>query len=103
MGVMNIPTIENVDSLAMTLSLLGDSSRLSIIIYLMEKEANVSEITNHLKLSQPTISHHLRILKNAKILKSQKKGKEVYYSLSSNYVKQIIESRFKCEDGEFNE
>lgn len=100
---MNIPTIENVDSLAMTLSLLGDSSRLSIIIYLMEKEANVSEITNHLKLSQPTISHHLRILKNAKILKSQKKGKEVYYSLSSNYVKQIIESRFKCEDGEFNE
>lgn len=100
---MNIPTIENVDSLAMTLSLLGDSSRLSIIIYLMEKEANVSEITNHLKLSQPTISHHLRVLKNAKILKSQKKGKEVYYRLSSNYVKQIIESRFKSEDGEFNE
>ncbi len=89
---MNMPTIENVDKLAMTLSLMGDSSRLSIIIYLMDKVANVSEITKHINLSQPSISHHLRVLKDAGILKSEKKGKEVYYTLNNNNVKSIIES-----------
>lgn len=89
---MNIPTYENVDRLATTLSLLGDASRLSIVIYLNDNIANVSEITNHFKLSQPTISHHLRVLKDAKIVKAQKKGKEVYYTLNNNYVKSLIES-----------
>lgn len=89
---MNMPTIENVDKLALTLSLMGDSSRLSIIIYLMDKVVNVSEITKHINLSQPSISHHLRVLKDAGILKSEKKGKEVYYTLNNNYVKSIIES-----------
>ncbi len=89
---MNMPSLENVDKLAYTLSLLGDSSRLSIIIYLMNKKANVSEITNYMKISQPAISHHLRVLKDAKIVKSEKKGKEVFYILNSSFVSKIIES-----------
>jgi len=89
---MSMPSLENVDRLANTLSLLGDTSRLSIIIYLMNKKANVSEITNHMQISQPAISHHLRVLKDAKIVKAEKKGKEVFYSLNGDMVKRIIES-----------
>ena len=89
---MNIPSLENVDRLAYTLSLLGDTSRLSIIIYLMNKKANVSEITKYMNISQPATSHHLRVLKDARLLKAEKKGKEVFYSLNDNMTKRIIES-----------
>lgn len=99
---MNIPSSDNVGRLAYTLSLLGDTSRLSIIIYLMNKKANVSEITKYMNISQPATSHHLRVLKDAKILKAEKKGKEVYYSLNGNMAKRIIESSLiELPNGEF--
>ena len=41
-------------------------------------------------MSQPAISHHLRLLKDAKILKAEKKGKQVYYSLDDGHVKDIV-------------
>lgn len=83
---------EKINRLAQTLSILGDNSRLSIVVYLLDKEANVSEITKESKLSQPLVSHHLRLLRDARILKTEKKGKCVYYSLNDEHVKQIVES-----------
>ena len=68
------------------------AARLSIVVYLMDKPASVGEITEFLGMSQPAISHHLRLLKDARILKAEKKGKQVYYSLNDNHVKNIIES-----------
>ena len=82
--------INVVDRLANTLAILGDSSRLSIVIYLLNQKANVGDITKHLNMSQPAISHHLRLLKDAKILKAEKKGKQVYYSLDDGHVKDIV-------------
>ena len=46
------------------------------------KSATVGEIVDHVKLTQPTISYHLSEMKKNGILKSSKKGKEVYYSLN---------------------
>lgn len=46
------------------------------------KEMCVSEICTHFKMKQPSISHHLGILKQAKIVTDRKEGKEVYYSLN---------------------
>lgn len=83
---------EKINRLAQTLAILGDNSRLSIVVYLLDKEANVSEITKESKLSQPLVSHHLRLLRDARILKTEKKGKCVYYSLNDEHVKQIVES-----------
>lgn len=87
---MEYNNINVVDRLANTLAILGDSARLSIVIYLLNQKANVGDITNHLKMSQPAISHHLRLLKDAKILKAEKKGKQVYYSLDDGHVKDIV-------------
>lgn len=87
---MEYNNINVVDRLANTLAILGDSSRLSIVIYLINQKANVGEITSHLKMSQPAISHHLRLLKDAKIVKAEKKGKQVYYSLDDTHVKDIV-------------
>jgi ArsR family transcriptional regulator, arsenate/arsenite/antimonite-responsive transcriptional repressor len=61
---------------------LGDSMRLEIIFLLGEHERlNVGEIAAHFQLSRPAISHHLKVLKDARILKSQKSATEVYYWL----------------------
>lgn len=87
---MEYNNINVVDRLANTLAILGDSSRLSIVIYLLNQKANVGDITKHLNMSQPAISHHLRLLKDAKILKAEKKGKQVYYSLDDGHVKDIV-------------
>ena len=75
----------NKEELAGIYSALGDSSRLGIVIYLLDKEANVSQIANHVELSQPLVSHHLRILKGTK------KGQKVYYSLNDQHIKEIVE------------
>ena len=61
---------------------LGDTMRLEIIFLLGEHERlNVGEIAAHFQLSRPAISHHLKVLKDARVLKSQKSATEVYYWL----------------------
>jgi ArsR family transcriptional regulator len=61
---------------------LGEPMRLEIVFLLGEHERlNVGEIAAHFQLSRPAISHHLKVLKDARILKSQKRGTEVYYWL----------------------
>lgn len=81
----------NMGELADIYSALGDASRLGIVIYLLDNEANVSQIANNVNLSQPLVSHHLRLLKDLRILKSRKKGQCVYYSLNDDHIKEIVE------------
>lgn len=81
----------NVGNLAGIYSALGDASRLGIVIYLLDKEANVSEIAKHTELSQPLVSHHLRLLRGLRILKSTKKGQCVFYSINDEHIKEIVE------------
>ena len=61
---------------------ISDPNRVRIMELLRGKELNVSEICQHFNMQQPSISHHLNILKNAHILGSNKRGKEVYYYLN---------------------
>jgi len=66
--------------------ILSDKNRSKIVSYLKkERKANVTKINSLFRLSQPTISHHLKILKRFGILKSKKIGKEIYYFLNKNY------------------
>jgi ArsR family transcriptional regulator len=58
----------------------------------MEKEASVTEIVNALGLTQSAVSHQLRILKDAHVLKSDKVGKMVFYSLNDEHVRIIVET-----------
>lgn len=62
---------------------LSCQTRIGIINLLQEqKEMSVMEIAKHFKLKQPTITHHLKYLKKAKVLDSKKKGRKVYYFIS---------------------
>ena len=63
---------------------VADPNRVKIMMLLLKrKEMTVSEICAKFAKKQPSISHHLGILKNAKIVESRKEGKEVFYKLSS--------------------
>jgi ArsR family transcriptional regulator, arsenate/arsenite/antimonite-responsive transcriptional repressor len=65
---------------------LADETRIRIITLLREEgKTNVSAITKFLRLSQPTISHHLRILSDAGILSRERQGKEVLYAFRADY------------------
>jgi len=65
---------------------LSDRNRAKIIYYLKQKrKSNVTDVKSRFKISQPTISHHLKVLKQLGILKSKKIGKEVFYSLNKKY------------------
>jgi ArsR family transcriptional regulator len=64
---------------------LGDPNRQDILIMLeAEGPLNVLQITERLNLARPTVSHHLKILCNAGLLKSNKKSREVYYESDWN-------------------
>lgn len=65
----------------------SDSHRQKILALLREhKVLNATEIGKHIKLSQPTISHHLALLAQAAIIVVEKKGKEAYYSLNPKTI-----------------
>jgi ArsR family transcriptional regulator len=62
-------------------SALGDETRIKIVKLLSEGEQNVDDLTRLLDASQPTISHHLRILRENGLVQSEKRGRSIYYSL----------------------
>ena len=64
---------------------LADKTRQDILELLGEEEMNVTDICSEFRISQPTVSHHLHILKNCNLVDFRKEGKNIYY-----YVKQEI-------------
>jgi ArsR family transcriptional regulator, arsenate/arsenite/antimonite-responsive transcriptional repressor len=64
-----------------------DSNRHQILHMLKKnQEMNATDIVKHLNLSQPTVSHHIKILVEAGVLDAKKQGKEVFYSINKNFV-----------------
>ncbi len=70
---------------------LGDEHRQRILLtFEPDERLNVSQIAAVSTLSRPTVSHHLRILREAGVLKSEKLGKEVYFWLDKNYLDKVL-------------
>ncbi|UJF34406.1 ArsR/SmtB family transcription factor [Paenibacillus hexagrammi] len=76
--------MEELRIMAEQFKMLGDSSRLTILALLREKELCVCEIVDIMGMSQPNISQHLRKLRSAGLVTETRKGQWMYYSLSLN-------------------
>lgn len=85
---------KQVKSLAVLLHIVSEESRLRLLCILHKGSHCVYEIMKHVNLSQSLISHHLKDLKEAGIVKDEKKGLRVYYSLTDK-GKHIINSLFE--------
>jgi DNA-binding transcriptional ArsR family regulator len=73
-------------------SALGDTSRIRIIALLSEAEMNVGELADHVGLSQSAVSHHLRHLRQMRLVRTRKDGRHVYYRLDDEHIKAIFHS-----------
>ena len=87
----NIPSEEILNSLSELFKAFGDMTRIKIIYVLFQKEMCVCDIAETLQMSQSAISHQLRVLKSARLVKFRKDGKVVYYSLDDDHVKYIFD------------
>lgn len=76
-------------NMAELFKVFGDSTRVKIISVLLEDELCVCDIANIINATQSAVSHQLRILKQAKLVKYRKEGKVVYYSLDDEHVREI--------------
>jgi ArsR family transcriptional regulator, lead/cadmium/zinc/bismuth-responsive transcriptional repressor len=92
--------------LAEFFKVFGDSTRIKILYALLAAEMCVQELADLLNMNQPAISHQLRILKQAHVVKYRKDGKFVIYSLDDEHVNQIIQqglSHLSERSGELQE
>lgn len=69
---------------------LNDPTRREILSLLQEKDLTAGEIADKFHISFPSISHHLDLLKQAKLVTSEKEGQFVYYSLNTTVVDEIV-------------
>ena len=76
--------------LAETFQALGDSSRIQIVWSLSHGELCVNDIAEVLEMSQPSVSHHLRTLRNLKLVKVRKDGRTSYYSLDDEHIEHLL-------------
>lgn len=85
-----MPEDETLYDLAEVFKVFGDSTRVKILYSLFKNEMCVCDIAILVGTTQSAISHQLRVLKQAKLVKYRKDGKVIYYSLDDEHVKSIF-------------
>lgn len=86
-----MPGEEELFDLAELFKIFGDSTRIRILYVLFEAEMCVCDIAQLLGMTQSAISHQLQVLKKSKLVKYRRDGKTVFYSLSDNHVRSILD------------
>ena len=85
-----VPDEESLFEAAELLKVFGDSTRIRIIFVLCQSEMCVCDIAKLLGMTQSAISHQLRVLKQARLVKSRRDGKTIFYSIADEHVKTIF-------------
>ncbi len=86
-----LPDDEMLYDLAELYKIFGDTTRIKLLYILFEGEMCVQHMAELLGVSQSAVSHQLRILKGARLVKYRREGKTVYYCLADDHVRKIIE------------
>jgi len=84
------PDEDELYDLAELFKVFGDSTRIRILSVLMGEELCVCDIAEALGMTQSAVSHQLRVLKNAKLIRNRKEGKQVFYALADDHVRTIL-------------
>jgi ArsR family transcriptional regulator, lead/cadmium/zinc/bismuth-responsive transcriptional repressor len=71
---------------------LGDTSRIRLIAMLAETEMNVTELAEAVGLSHSAVSHHLRHLRQMRLVRTRREGRHIYYLLDDDHIKEL----FRC-------
>ena len=87
----NMPAEEYLYDLADLFRIFGDTTRIRILYSLFDGELCVGDISTILGMSQSSVSHQLRILKDSKLVKFRRDGKSIFYSLDDDHVRYILD------------
>lgn len=93
--LFKMPDTEKLYDLAELFKVFGDSTRIRILCALLNKEMCVFHLSEELEMGSSAISHQLRILRGAGLVKTRRNGKEIYYSLDDEHVKIIFDAGFE--------
>lgn len=84
------PAEEYLYDLAELFKVFGDSTRIRILYALFESELCVNDIAQLLNLGQSAVSHQLKILKDAKLVRFRREGKIIFYALDDDHVRNML-------------
>ena len=94
------PADQMVNELCQVFKLLADETRLRILMYLaQEGELNVTELCERLGQSQPAVSHHLALMRVARIIEPRRDGKHNYYSVREEHFHELMRSLSPTSEG----
>jgi DNA-binding transcriptional ArsR family regulator len=85
-----VPSQLDTTILAETFRLLGDPTRLRILFFCLESPRAVGDIAASLDLSQSLVSHHLRLLRGARLVRGTRQAKQVFYELADRHVSDML-------------
>jgi ArsR family transcriptional regulator len=86
----NMPSDETLQSAAEVFKVFGDGTRVRILAALSEGEMCVCCLSDLLGMEQSAVSHQLRILKSARLVKNRREGRQIYYSLDDVHIASIL-------------
>ena len=89
---IELPDDEHFFDLAEFFSVMGDSTRIKILYLLFEGEMCVCDISEALGMTMSAVSHQLRVLRDANLVKNRREGRVMYYRLCDDHVRTIIET-----------
>lgn len=94
-----LPDSDSCIDMATLFKCLGDPTRLTIVHCLLKEELCVCEIGTLLEMSTPAISHHLKILRQLRLVKYRREGKVVFYAIADEHIATIVSQALKhvCE------
>lgn len=85
-----MPGIDSLYDLAGLFSVFGDTTRVRILFAVIENEVCVCDIADALEMTVSAVSHQLRVLKNANLVRYRREGRAVYYSIADEHVRSIL-------------
>jgi|SRR5690554_3876096 len=94
-AMRQLPSEDAIFELANFFKTFGDATRIKIISALMKTELCVCDLAYVIHTSQSAVSHQLRVLRQARLVKFRRVGKVVYYSLDDNHIQTLIEQGFQ--------
>lgn len=89
--VVRLDSEDAVVQLANLFRLMGDPTRLRIILTCLTEPINVGGIATRLDLSSSLVSHHLRLLRAARVLRAERRGKQIFYSALDDHIRCVID------------
>jgi DNA-binding transcriptional ArsR family regulator len=90
MFVETMLTADQGSELAEMFRLLGEPNRLMLVVSCLDGPLNVGDLTRKVGLSQSLVSHHLRLLRAARLLQARRRGKQVFYAIPDCHVRDML-------------